>query len=857
MSMIKTPHAAVIIWNYRDRFSSMPIDTASHIPDPHAVDVIRLDKSIISIDIQKQKAVSSGAFSMVLAPTKNWLALLTPGSWLAILMSQTPFTKNDLYVKANAKQVKMLGRIESVRASANVSASGTRTTVYTVTGVDWGTVFDTVLYIDPISRGSEEDTLSFSQRLFYGAYMASSGGEMQWSSDQNLAALLMMWGLSVDTGNKDLPKNVIIRANVAFRFPSDLVTFFKFKESDLFTSIDKMPPSLRETVQSIKIESTSNDVARLVVPYLGKVTRENSAPVNGVFFDQYTPVAEGWCILSADSVTGQNQMWQILNDACNPVLNELICDMRWEFGPNGDSVPVLALYKRFRPFLVRDIDEIAATAGKDLSDASRRATMGKIAARFFDLRTVQIPLKEIVSVEAGNNWRDKYNFVEILYDHQLKDAALNSSMKLTSQSFDTMAFSREGFRPRMESCRYWPDIDLLASAKTVTQPTPTSHVASTKTATATAITAAKDKAYIKKIRDEVIQADAAVKKWSNEKDRLYMVIEITESGSISLTAKGPIRPSVRQQFIDAKADFQVKYKEFNDLDLKEKGINWHSENWYSRKRVYEVAQGKLKTIGKKLDMLVAQQDNAEKEYDAAVLRAEKLNSTRDILAKKAAEEQRAAKIAKNTKAPVKKLVAPPTVDTGVNAAVTGMQTLLNSDPILIINTLIWKYLLREWYFNTHLMLNGTINFIGQDNYIQVGDNIMFPLRAFNFQSNLTQAALKNKPKATIERNTNELAEDPNEPWILAHVENIAHRMSMSDSAARSFMTSIHFIRGVIVDKDRKPLSSSTTEWAHMTTGGMLDKTTDETPRQDLSNKENVVSSIAPLNSLWNSSDEKE
>jgi hypothetical protein len=94
----------------------------------------------------------------------------------------------------------------------------------------------------------------------------------------------------------------------------------------------------------------------------------------------------------------------------------------------------------------------------------------------------------------------------------------------------------------------------------------------------------------------------------------------------------------------------------------------------------------------------------------------------------------------------------------------------------------WKYLLREWYFNTHVLLNGAIQIIGQDNYIGVGDNIMIPasiLGGGGFNSSSTNV----------------------DAFIMAHVESISHSFTVTPGGARTFVTNIKFIRGVFTDKN--------------------------------------------------------
>ena len=103
----------------------------------------------------------------------------------------------------------------------------------------------------------------------------------------------------------------------------------------------------------------------------------------------------------------------------------------------------------------------------------------------------------------------------------------------------------------------------------------------------------------------------------------------------------------------------------------------------------------------------------------------------------------------------------------------------------------WKFLLREWHFNNHLLLNGAITFIGQSKYIQVGDNIK-----------IDSKILGNAPVNVGQKKASS-------SYLLAHVENISHTFSVNpESGARSFMTTIQFVRGVITDKEGKPLTLS-------------------------------------------------
>jgi hypothetical protein len=302
-----------------------------------------------------------------------------------------------------------------------------------------------------------------------------------------------------------------------------------------------------------------------IIEFVGNRVRRDGSRTkgdvfDGVYFDKYDTVTEAVGIIQPDSIFGQNQFWQLLQDNCNSTLNEVLCDIRWQ----RDGTPKLALYKRIKPFVFKDFKD--SDKVKDL------------ISKFTDLRTVEVPIDDILSANAGTNWRDKYNFVEVLFDQSLSKDFRNQLIKSQSQAFDDLAFSREGFRPLMAVSRYVPT-----------------------------------------------------------------------------TFKDP-----------------------------------------------------------------------------------------------------------------------------------------EADPFKITN---WKFLLKEWYFDTHVLLNGSLTVIGQNNYIQVGDNILFDGRALSYQQNINSDAIANRKN-----------NDANPVKILAHVESINHVFSVGKNGERMFRTTINFVRGLVVGEDRRPFN---------------------------------------------------
>jgi len=72
---------------------------------------------------------------------------------------------------------------------------------------------------------------------------------------------------------------------------------------------------------------------------------------------------------------------------------------------------------------------------------------------------------------------------------------------------------------------------------------------------------------------------------------------------------------------------------------------------------------------------------------------------------------------------------------------------------------------------------------GTTEYIAVGNNILFEAGLINPTMNLNKGTSKNV-------NTN---------YILAHVENVSHTFTVSGDGARTYITVVQFVRGIVVN----------------------------------------------------------
>lgn len=398
---IKTPHAAVIVWNYVDRISADGVTNLTKV-EPKIISTV----SCISIQISKSKSNPVGSFEVVLAPSKNWLSTLTAGSWCCILMSNRKITEEDIK-KAKPDTLKMIGKIESVRLETKQNGD-VRQTRYVMTGVDWGYIFNNNMYIDNLigagQQQSQQNALAIAIR---NASTANGNSPKTFLIDDNIKNIISIFGQSWKsikaTGDEigRLDKSVY-----DFSIPADMADFL-----NLVNAKD-------EKFKDLNI----NSALRLVS---GKLIKE----------DEYDGKSQAEGFLDPFGMQGTNSFWQILQDNSNPVINEMFNEMDWT--SNGLS---LTLFNRIKPFSYKNKYD------KEIED---------LRSDFKKIKTHKIDSINIVSIAAATNWRDKYNFIEIR--PAFPDfIILDNLIKRKTQEWDAEAFKREGFRPLIVSTKQFP-----------------------------------------------------------------------------------------------------------------------------------------------------------------------------------------------------------------------------------------------------------------------------------------------------------------------------------------------------------------------------------------------------------------
>jgi len=411
MSLIRTPHAAVIVWNFDDRLNTKGITSSFDKVNEMIISTV----SLISCSTNKTKSDPVGTFTFTLAPTRNWVSVLTPGSWCAILMTNEPLTE-DSFKKAKPKQVKMLGRIDTVRTDVSVSDDGTRSTTYVVSGRDWGSIFNNTVYVDPIVQDPSETGKTMASALyqqFSQNVFSDNNDVLALSIPKNLNTILSIFG-----GPLKLPEtDRLAKATHDVSIPTEVSNFFQF-------------------VDGFNVISSSTKLTELLIlvwgPLKGEDDYDNSAPEQ---------TGTGW--LDPGVLLGQHSLWSILQENSNYAMNEMFPEMFW-----SNEGPELLLYNRIKPFSYTD-----APASADKIDTSMRSMFQNIASHRLDDEA-------IINVNAGTNWADKFNFIEIKPDiNEL--SILGVLLKAKSQAFQggnstSDIFNREGFRPIMFSIKQLP-----------------------------------------------------------------------------------------------------------------------------------------------------------------------------------------------------------------------------------------------------------------------------------------------------------------------------------------------------------------------------------------------------------------
>lgn len=482
---VKNPNALVFIYNYADRLGDFKLDA-----DPFEIDQIILNStSLKSVSTQKSKKNPAGSFEFRLAPTKNWVTAITPGSWCVILMSNDKLNDKAKYGggRVDEKSFKMLGRIESVRGIVNTNqTTGAKETEYVVTGVDWGTIFDSKFYVDVLNRVPNESAVGMAERFGYTKYLldsigydASSVGDTanpipkylkRPTNDKAKAAVdrnidFIINGSQqkvtvplapVDTEVGEESKDVKVKLPNA----RDNVDFIL----SLWGRSDPATSSVKETsglvAKSEQIFKIPNELAKYmgfvdeisnISPIISQMLQQKSGKLTGD--DSYSDDDSSAGIINFNTILGEHTIWQILNNNCNNLINELIPEIRFD-----DDVPKLTVYNRVRPFAINKEADITKD-GKAVGDGigtKRADTVKDFISQYKNVRKKIIISDDVILCSYGTNWRDRVNFIEVNIARSLFQENYAADIKLDSQFVDQNSIGRDGLLSMMASTTYVP-----------------------------------------------------------------------------------------------------------------------------------------------------------------------------------------------------------------------------------------------------------------------------------------------------------------------------------------------------------------------------------------------------------------
>ena len=426
-SVVTSPQAQFLIWNYKERMSSsdavLPNSTES---------VLALTSSIISINTYKNKGDPSGRFEVILAPTHNWISRLTVGSWCVINMTKDlEISDPKIFGFADEESLKWFGRIEDIRLSVDVDQeTGARKTTFSVTGSDWSSVFKSILYVDPVFRNSIlPGNIGNAAEIVYDKMIKGfNEGKGLPSSTENVKAIIRLWGAPLETLTDGLPND---KAGVS-----------KLTSGGSYTIPTDVNLYIKNTALSGKLADSIEVVS-------GKLTGP----------DSYSDVPESVGFIPPNSIFGTQTVWSIMLNNCNDVLNELFTDIRFENG-----IPKLAVYKRIRPFIH---NKTALLSNPDL------LLVQDIASSFLDVKEHEILIEDVINADAGVNWNDMINFIEVRIDPAILGKEFKGTdalFKADQQELNKKSYERNGFRPKIVSTTYFPtlltkDLDITGITK--------------------------------------------------------------------------------------------------------------------------------------------------------------------------------------------------------------------------------------------------------------------------------------------------------------------------------------------------------------------------------------------------------
>jgi hypothetical protein len=332
ISARKSPHALAIIWNFKYRMGSTSAESEDAFNNLMEIQKkLILTKSIVEIQTEKSKIKGEGAFSIVLAPTKNWCSELTLGSWICIMMTPSEkITRADLD-KANPKLVKFIGVVESVTCNVSVGDNGQKRTLYKIMGSDWSMGFRDIVYMDPGWKTYTTEQNQMSQALFLKTKKLNGGLSMaDYTTKRNLMLVNSIWlntpifddkdaKTSEEDKNRDDALQRVIRNNI---LPSMVNTFSVPKEVLEFMGYDIS-----------KDEGPFFELAKYIKYNTGKI--DSTGEYDNQIGWPYS-IIKLW---NPEIIFGNYSVWQMLQSVNAEHIEEMFNDLIFYRSPKENNTP--------------------------------------------------------------------------------------------------------------------------------------------------------------------------------------------------------------------------------------------------------------------------------------------------------------------------------------------------------------------------------------------------------------------------------------------------------------------------------------------------------------------------------------
>lgn len=299
------------------------VERSNFTVDPLKTSSFIEDDAIIQCSVGREKASADETFQLILKPKKNYPNLIKPGDWVLIFLDD----ESNINIK-DLKGLRCIGTVDRVALNTATLDDGSIARTYTVSGGGFGKVF----------------TLS---QMFYNPY----------SSPELKRFIHVIQGYNI-TGSP-------------FNFINGYL--------DLFLG-DAKKQGLEDLLYS------------LFIPYdlyrdLGGEEREKTVDVSfyDILIKEFSDeTQDGYSFARDISRAMTGSLWNLLQQGCNPLVNELFLDLR-------DGHPVMVFKKQ------------PLTKEKRMEYANSTINDSKF----------QIPLKYIVNTNLGTSEHEVFNHLAI------------------------------------------------------------------------------------------------------------------------------------------------------------------------------------------------------------------------------------------------------------------------------------------------------------------------------------------------------------------------------------------------------------------------------------------------------------